>query len=220
MMLDREKINFWTRVGALALAVVFVGSFVFFSVGSNANYNIFGLLNSGGSGQDQQQDQTNGQEEQVARAEQDLQQNPQDPKSIRRLGGLYIQDGQTDKAIETLENGRKVASDDPVIALYLGQAYEKKAQGVTDETQRKEAYKQAGDAYATAAQLQENKPQPYLLAGAAYEQAGEQSKAIEYWNGYLKLDPQGQQADTVKEHISNLLKGGETTGGVGDNEQQ
>jgi predicted TPR repeat methyltransferase len=84
-----------------------------------------------------------------------------------------------------------------------------------DEEKRKAAYKEAGDAYAAAAEAQKNKPQPYLLAGQAYEQAGEKGKAIQYWNEYLKLEPEGEQADAVKERIGALLKGGETTGSAG-----
>jgi predicted TPR repeat methyltransferase len=51
--------------------------------------------------------------------------------------------------------------------------------------------------------------QAYLVAGQAYEQAGEQSKAIQYWNEYLKLEPEGEQADAIKERIQSLLKGEE-----------
>ncbi|HEY6751230.1 MAG TPA: hypothetical protein VI027_07890, partial [Rubrobacteraceae bacterium] len=51
----------------------------------------------------------------------------------------------------------------------------------------------------------------YLAAGQAYEQAGEQSKAIQYWNEYLKLEPEGEQADAVKERIQGLLKGEQQT---------
>ena len=212
MMLDRKKISFWTRIGAIALAVIFVGSFVFMGVGTNLNFSLLDLLGGGSKGQEEQ---TTGTEEQVARAQADLEQDPQNPKIIRRLAGLYLQNGQTDSAVEVLEQGREVAPDDPIIPLYLGQAYEKKAQGLTDEEERKATYEEAGDAYAAAAKVQENKPQPYLLAGQAYEQAGEKGKAIEYWNGYLKLQPEGEQADAVKERISTLLEGGETTGAEG-----
>ena len=217
MMLDRKKISFWTRIGAIALAAIFVGSFVFMGVGTSVDFSLLDLL--GGGGSKGQEEQTTGTDEQVARARQDLEKDPQNPKLIRRLAGLYIQNGQTDSAAEILERGREAAPDDPVIQLYLGQAQEKKAQGLTDEEQRKATYKEAGDAYAAAAKIQENKPQPYLLAGQAYEQAGEKGKAIEYWNGYLKLEPKGEQADAVKERISTLLKGGDTTGGAGGAKQ-
>ena len=214
MMLDRDKITFWTRLGAIVLAVIFVGSFVFMGVGSNVNLNLLELL-GGSSGAQEDQQQTTSSEEQITQAQQELEEDPENPKTIRRLAGLYIQNGQTDEAVEVLESGQQVAPDDPVISLYLGQAYEREAQAQTDEEERKAAFKQAGDAYAAAADLQEDKPQAYLAAGQAYEQAGDKGRAIEYWNGYLKLEPEGEQADAVKERISNLLEGEETTGGPG-----
>jgi cytochrome c-type biogenesis protein CcmH/NrfG len=214
MMLDRDKITFWTRLGAIALAVIFVGSFVFMGVGSSINLNLLDLL-GGSSGAQEDQQQTTSSEEQITQAQQELEEDPENPRIIRRLAGLYIQNGQTDQAVEVLESGREVAPDDPVIALYLGQAYEREAQAQTDEEERKAIYKQAGDAYAAAAYLQEDKPQAYLAAGQAYEQAGDKGRAIEYWNGYLKLDPEGEQADAVKERISSLIEGEGTTGGAG-----
>ena len=215
MMLDREKITFWTRVGAIALAAIFVGSFVFMGIGTNISYNLFDLL---GGGSKNQEGQTTSSEEQVARAQEDLQKDPENPKIIKRLAGLYIQGGQTDSAVEVLEQGQKVAPEDPTIPLYLGQAYDRKAQGLTDEEERKAAYQKAGDAYAAATEIKDE-PQAYLLAGQAYDQAGDKAKAIQYWNGYLKLQPEGTQADAVKERISTLLKGGETTGGAGGAKQ-
>ena len=213
-MMDRNKVNFWTRVGALALAIIFLVSFAFVGIGANADINLLGLF-GGSQDQNQEQAQTSDPQEQVSQAEQELEGDPENPRLIRRLAGLYLQNGQTDKAVEVLEDGREAAPDDPVIALYLGQAYGGKAQGLTDEEERTATYKQAGDAYATAAELQEDKPQPYLLAGQAYDQAGEKGKAIEYWNGYLDLEPEGEEAEAVKERIASLLEGSDTTGGAG-----
>lgn len=212
MMLDRDKITFWTRVGAIALAVIFVGSFIFMGVGTNINYNLLDLL--GGGSQAQEQEQTTDPGEQITRTEQELEENPENPRVIRRLAGLYLQDGRTEEAAKVLESGREAAPDDPVILLYLGQVYERRAQAQTDEEERKATYKQAGDAYAAATELQSDKPQAYLSAGQAYDQAGDKGRAIKYWNGYLKLEPEGEQADAVKKRIEALLKGEDTTGGA------
>ena len=210
MMLDRRKIGFWTRFGAIVLAVIFVGSFLFLGIGTDINYSILDLLR----GSEEQKEQKTGSEEQIAQAEKAFEEDPENLRTIKRLSALYLQEGQTDRAAEVLEEGRRVDPRDPVIPLYLGQAYEGQAQGLTNEEERKATYKEAGDAYAAAAENQENKPQPYLLAGQAYEQAGEKSRAIQYWNGYLKLEPEGEQADAVKERIGTLLKGGESAGGT------
>ena len=212
-MMNRGRITFWTRVGALALAVVMVISFGLVGIGANADINLLGLF-GGSQEQAQEQTQTSDPQEQISQAEQELEEDPEDPRLIRRLAGLYLQNGQTDRAVEVLENGREAAPDDPVIALYLGQAYQGKAQGLTDEEERTATYEQAGDAYAAAAELQSDRPQPYLLAGQAYDLAGEKGKAIEYWNDYLELEPEGDEADAVKERIATLLEGGDTTGGA------
>ena len=219
MMLDRDKITFWTRLGALVLAVIFVGSFVVMGVGSNVNLNLLDLL-GGSSGAQEDQQQTTSSQEQITQAQQELEEDPENTKIIRRLAGLYIQNGQTKEAEEVLETGREVDPEDPVIPLYLGQAYERDAQAQTDAEERQAAYKQAGDAYAAAAELQPEKPQAYLAAGQAYEQAGDKGRAIEYWNEYLKREPDGEQADAVKERISSLLAGEETTAGPGGPKQK
>ncbi len=214
MMLDRDKITFWTRVGAITLAAIFVGSFVLFGVGTNVSYSIFDLF----GGQDQQAEQTNNPEEQIDRARADLEKDPENPRATRRLAGLLIQAGRTDEAIEVLEAGRKTAPEDPYLPLLLGQAHDRQAQALTDEKQRQAAYMEAGEAYVAAADLQEaddRKSQAYLLAGQAYEGAGDKGSAIRYWNEYLRLEPEGEQADAVKERIGTLLEGGETTSAAG-----
>jgi tetratricopeptide (TPR) repeat protein len=219
MMLDRDKITFWTRLGAIVLAVIFVGSFVIMGVGSNVNLNLLDLL-GGSSGAQEDRQQTTSSQDQITQAQQELEEDPENPKIIRRLAGLYIQNGQTDEAAEVLERGREVAPDDPVISLYLGQAYERDAQAQTDAEERQAAYEQAGDAYAAAAELQPEKPQAYLAAGQAYEQAGDKGRAIQYWNDYLELEPDGEQADAVKERIASLLEGEQTTPGAAGPKQK
>jgi cytochrome c-type biogenesis protein CcmH/NrfG len=214
MMLDRDKITFWTRLGAIVLAAIFVGSFVFMGIGTNISYNLFELL---GGGQNQPAGQTTGAEDQIERARADLEENPDNPRTMRRLAGLYIQAGRTDEAIEVLERGREVAPDDPYIPLLLGQAHDRKAQAQTEEAERQATYARAGDSYVSAAEVQESdqrKAQAYLLAGQAYEQAGDDGRAIQYWNDYLDLEPEADQADAVRERIQTLLEGGETTGGA------
>lgn len=215
MMLNRDKIGLWTRIGAIILAALFILSGVLFGIGTGLNYSPADLFRNS---EDAQAPQTTGSEEQIQRTRAELEKKPEDPKLIRRLAGLYLQNGQTGEAVKVLEEGRKVAPEDPSLPLVLAQSYDQQAQALTDEGERRATYAKAGDAYVAAAEAEENErrdAQAYLAAGVAYEQAGDKGRAIQYWNEYLKIEPEGKTADAVKERIGTLLKGGETTGGVG-----
>ena len=111
-----------------------------------------------------------------------------------------------------LENGREAAPKDAEIPLLLGEVYSRQAQVTPEEEQKKDLYRKAGDAYAAAAEIEPDNEDAYLLAGQAYDQADEPAQAIKYYNGYLDLEPEGEPAQAVKERISALLEGGESTG--------
>ena len=113
--------------------------------------------------------------------------------------------------MRVLEEGREAAPKDDEIPIFLGQVYSQQAQATPGDGQ-KDLYKKAGDAYAAATELEPKNEDAYLLAGEAYDQAGEPAQAIKYWNGYLELEPEGEQAAAVKERISALLRGDGTTG--------
>jgi cytochrome c-type biogenesis protein CcmH/NrfG len=208
MMMNRERIGFWVRLLAILLSVFFIGSFIFMGLGTNVSYNLFELI--GGSDQ-QQGGQTTGPQEQIEQAERELEGNPKDPEAIKGLAALYYQSGQLEDATRVLENGREAVPEDAEIALLLGQVYSRRAQ-VAPEEQKKDLYKKAGDAYAAAAQVERDNEEAYILAGEAYDRAGEPAQAIKYYNGYLDLVPKGEQAQAVSDRISALLEGGETTG--------
>ena len=207
MMMNRERLGFWVRLVAILLSVFFIGSFVFVGLGTNVSYNLFDLI--GGSDQ-QPGGQTTDHQEQIEQAEKELEENPKDPEAIRELAALYYQNGQLEDAARVLENGREAAPNDAEIPILLGQVYSRQAQ-IAPEQEKKELYREAGDTYAEAAEIEPDNEDAYLLAGEAYDQAGEPAQAIKYYNGYLELEPEGEQSEAVKERISTLLEGGETT---------
>jgi cytochrome c-type biogenesis protein CcmH/NrfG len=210
MMMNREKLGFWVRLFAIILSIFFIGSMVFVGLGTNVSYNLFELI--GGSDQ-QRGGQTTDTQDEIEQAERELEENPKDPEAIKTLAALYYQNGRYDDAIRVLENGREVAPNDEEIPLLLGQVYSRQAQITSEEKERKGLYRKAGDAYAAAAKLEPDNEDAYLLAGEAYDQAGEPAQAIKYYNGYLDLEPEGEQARPVKERISTLLEGPEMTTG-------
>ena len=210
MMMNRDKIGFWVRLVSILLAVFFVASFIFVGLGTNVQYNLFDLI--GGSDQQQTEQTTDDTEAQIEQAEKELEENPRDPEAVKELAALYYGDGRLEDAVRVLENGREAAPRDAEIPILLGQVYSQQAQATPEEEQKNDLYREAGGAYGAAAEIEPDDEEAYLLAGQAYDQAGEPAQAIKYYNGYLDLEPEGEQAKAVKERISVLLEGGEETG--------
>jgi cytochrome c-type biogenesis protein CcmH/NrfG len=210
MMMNRDRLSFWVRLVSIVLAAFFLLSFIFLGLGTNISYNLFELIGN----QDQQQkqaDQAPDPQEQITEAEKALEKDPKDPEKIKDLAALYYTAGRYDDAIQVLQRGREVAPQDEEIPALLGQIYSQQAQAEKGEKQ-KELLKKAGDAFAASAEAEPGNAEAYLLAGQAYDQAGQPADAIEYYNGYLDLEPKGENAKKVKDRISALLEGGGSSG--------
>jgi cytochrome c-type biogenesis protein CcmH/NrfG len=212
MMMNRDKLSFWVRLVSIVLAAFFLISFIFLGIGTNISYNLFELI--GNQDQQQQQaDQASDPQEQIAAAEEDLEKDPKDPEKIKNLATLYYTAGRYDDALQVLQRGREAAPKDEEIPALIGQIYSQQAQAAQGEKQ-KGLLKKAGDAFAAAAETEPDNADAYLLAGQAYDQAGQPADAIEYYNGYLDLEPKGENAERVKDRISVLLEGGDSSGGA------
>jgi cytochrome c-type biogenesis protein CcmH/NrfG len=210
MMMNRDRLSFWVRLVSIVLAAFFLLSFIFLGLGTNISYNLFELI--GNQDQQQQQaDQAPDPQEQIAQAEKALEKDPKDPEKIKDLAALYYTAGRYDEAIQVLQRGREVAPQDEEIPALIGQIYSQQAQAEKGEKQ-KELLKKAGDAFAASAEAEPDNAEAYLLAGQAYDQAGQPADAIEYYNGYLDLEPKGENAKKVKDRISALLEGGGSSG--------
>jgi cytochrome c-type biogenesis protein CcmH/NrfG len=213
MMMNRERLSFWVRLVAIVLSAFFLISFIFLGIGTNISYNLFELI--GNQDQQQQQaDKATDPAEQIAAAEKDLEKDPKDPEKIKNLAALYYTAGRYDDAIQVLQRGREVAPEDEEIPALMGQIYSQQAQVAQGEKQ-KELLKKAGDAFAVAAETEPDDADAYLLAGQAYDQADQPADAIEYYNGYLDLEPKGENAEKVEDRISALLEGGDSSGSAG-----
>jgi cytochrome c-type biogenesis protein CcmH/NrfG len=210
MMMNRDRLSFWVRLVSIVLAAFFLLSFIFLGIGTDVSYNLFELI--GNQDQPKQQaDQTPDPQEQIAQAEKALEKDPKDPEKIKDLAVLYYTAGRYDDAIQILQRGREVAPKDEEIPALIGQIYTQQAQAEKGEKQ-KELLKKAGDAFAASAEAEPDNAEAYLLAGQTYDQAGQPADAIEYYNGYLDLEPKGENAEKVKDRISALLEGGKSKG--------
>ncbi|HET7478880.1 MAG TPA: tetratricopeptide repeat protein [Rubrobacteraceae bacterium] len=212
MMMNRDRLGFWTKVFAIGLAAVFLLSFIFMGVGTNINYNLFDLF--GGNKNAKQGGQTVSAQEQIRQAEKQVEKNPKDPQAVQTLAALYYQNNRPDDATKVLEKGRKDMPKNADIANTLGSVYAQQAQAASDKEKEK-LFAKAGDSFADATKLEPKSADSYYFAGQAYDQAGDSAKAIEYYNGYLDRAPKGDQAKAVKDRISQILKGENTTGASG-----
>lgn len=212
MMMNRERMGCWASGIAIGLAVVFLGSFIVLGIGSSVNYNLFELI--GGGGDQQPAGQTTDINDQIQAAKKELDQNPQDPAAIRTLAALYAQNNQSEEAVKVLQRGREAAPNDEETALLLGQVYAQQAQTAQGEDQKK-LFAKAGEAFADAGRIEPQNEEAFYFAGQAYDEAGQPGEAIKYWNTYLELEPEGEQAKQVKDRISSLLEGGGGTTGPG-----
>ncbi|HKH11054.1 MAG TPA: tetratricopeptide repeat protein [Rubrobacter sp.] len=208
MMMNRKTIGRVMAVFAIVLAAFFLLSSILLGLGSSVNYNLFDLI--GGQDQAQQPDQGPSPQDAIDQAKKDLEKSPKDPDAITDLAGLYAQNGQYDEAVEVLQDGRRAAPDNAEIPALLGAVYQQQAAGV-EPNEQKELYTKAGESFATAAEKDGQDEDLYLQAGQSFDQAGEPAEAIKYYNGYLDLEPDGQQSDEVKDRIGALLQGGEST---------
>ena len=209
MMMNRDRLSFWVRLVSIVLAAFFLISFIFLGLGTNISYNLFEVL--GNQDQPKQQaDQASDPQEQISDAEKALEKDPKDPEKIKDLAVLYYTAGRYDDAIQVLQRGREVAPKDEEIPALIGQIYTEQAQVEKGEKQ-KELLKKAGDAFAASAEAEPDNAEAYLLAGQAYDQAGQPADAIEYYNGYLDLEPKAEKAEKVEDRISALLEGGKSS---------
>ncbi len=206
MMMNRKRLGRVMAVVAVILAAFFLLSSILIGLGTNVSYNLFDLI--GGQNQTVQPDQGATQQDAIDEAKKDLQQNPKDPDAITDLAGLYAQNGQYDEAVKVLQDGRKAAPNNAEIPALLGAVYSQQAAGVEPKEQE-ELYAKAGDSFAVAAEKEGQDEDLYLQAGQSYDQAGETAEAIKYYNGYLDLEPEGQDSEAVKDRIAALLEGGE-----------
>lgn len=206
MMMDRNRIGFWTRLIAILLAAGFLISSVLIGFTATGSYNLLEALGGGQQEQEQQQ-QPQDLSGDISEAEQNLEENPDDPEAIKELARLYATDGQTSEAVSVLEDGMDRAPDDAEIPFLLGQLRFQQAQG-QPEGERQDAFRQAGDAFAAATERDGENADAFLYAGESYEQAGEPGEAIQYYNGYLDLEPEGEASGEVRDRIDSLLENG------------
>ncbi len=213
MMMNRDRLGFWTRLIAFSLAGVFILSGIVFGVSGNASYNLFDMFGQNQQPGGQTTDPQEALNKQTEEAKKDFEEKPGDPDNAVQLAGLYYQSNRYDDATKVLQDGQKESPKDGEIPMLLGQIQSQRAQSSSKDKEREDFQKKSAEAFAKAAEVEPKNEEAYLFAGESYSQIGESGQAIKYWNGYLDLEPKGETSKEVRQRIEDTLNGENTTSG-------
>jgi cytochrome c-type biogenesis protein CcmH/NrfG len=200
VLLDRKRINKWSKRIALALAIVFGLSFVLLGVGSGTGVNWSDLWTSLSGGTSSTATGAPADKIKVYQA-----QLATDPNNYDALIGIATQYQLLQKLPEAAtyyERAIKIKPDqtDPqlkLVAIYLDPS-------VADNQSAVRVLNQLTT-------LQPTNAQAFLQLGIAQRNIGNTNAAILAWNRYIALDPNSDMAKTVAEQIKQLTTAGSTT---------
>lgn len=191
MLLDRKKINRFTRWFAIGLAIVFALSGIFLGVGSKTG-NVFG----GCSKQTGSLSANSSLEDRVAYYRNLIEQNPQDTDSMLALANLYggSDVGKYDDAIIYYKMYLAIVPNNVDALMLVGRAQLNKGDN-----------EGAVKTLIQVTQLAPTNSYAYLQLGLAAKAAGQNQTAILAWNKWLEMNPNDSNAQAVKDEIANLV---------------
>ena len=200
MLLDRKRINKWSKRVALALAIVFGLSFVLLGVGSGTGMNWSELWSSVGGGSNSASSSAPADKIKAYQVQLDA-----DPNNYDALVGIATQYQllqQLQDAATYYERAIKIKADQKDIYVKLGGIYMDPS--VADNQSAIRVLNQLTT-------LDPANAQAFLQLGIAHRNVGNTNAAILAWNKYLTLDPNSDMAKTVKAQIEQLTSAGSTT---------
>jgi len=199
VLLDRRRIRRWAKWIALILAVVFALSFLFLGVGyGGAGFNLSSIF----TGKSNSTTKTTTVTEKVAAFEAALAVNPKDVTALLGLATVYQDNGDLTTAAAYLEKVLVADATQKEVYVRLANLY-------LDSNVNK--YQSAVTVLNKATVADPSNPEVYLLLGVAQNDLGQTQAAVLAWSHYLQLDPNGDQAQTIKDQIQKLTATTTTT---------
>ncbi|MCL4310341.1 MAG: tetratricopeptide repeat protein [Actinomycetota bacterium] len=192
MLLDRKKINRISRWFAIALATIFALSGILLGVGSKVGGNIFaGCAQSTPSADSQS---SVGDRESYFLTQ--LKQNPKDTDAMLQLANLYAGSNvkRYQDAITWFNKYLQIVPNSAEVRLRMGSIY------MTDLNDPASAVKVLTD----ATKIDPGNADAYVQLGLAAKAALQNQVAIQAWNKYLQLQPNGSYAADIKNQINQL----------------
>jgi tetratricopeptide (TPR) repeat protein len=122
-----------------------------------------------------------------------LENNPEDALTLNRIGYTFLGQGLTERALYYFQKYVAVAPDDP-------NAHDSYGEGLLNAGRIDEAVRE----YERAIELDETFANSYFMLGTAYRQLDEQEKARLVLEEFLKLSPEGPQADQARQVLIDI----------------
>lgn len=186
MLLDKRKVGFVTKIGAVVLAVVFVAMYVPLLFQPDTPTK-----------QLSQQEQMDNMIESLKLTAEN---SPKDVNAWLQLADVYYAQNKIEEAAKTYE--KAVAIDPKNIKTHFGLSAAAYGLGQV-ETATAEIQK--------VIEIDPKYAQSYFNLGVYQTGAGKVEEAIKSYEKYIELEPKGAQVKDAKDQIAQLKKAGENT---------
>lgn len=213
MLLDRRRIRKWAKWVALALAIIFMGGFLFLGIGyGGAEFNVSEIF-SGGCTETTAPNTAQGELDKYLAV---LAANPNDTGAMQSAAtvyeGMYQAGGDQGDPTYLLQAAalleRAIAVDPSLMDVYLRLADDYREVGSSA------ALEKAVVALNKALDVDPNNANIYLKLGTVQRSLGNVQMAALAWQKYLLLDPNGEYAEIIQGQLDELVGNTTTTAGT------
>src|SRR5258708_15605435 len=127
-----------------------------------------------------------------------LSKNPSDPEWLQARARADLLDGNYESAIKSLQRALETQPDSPSLLTDLGSAYFMRAESANRPIDYGNAIESLGKALAKSP----DDPVALFNRALACERMFLYTQAVEDWEHYLRIDPQGEWADEARHHLA------------------
>jgi CHAT domain-containing protein/tetratricopeptide (TPR) repeat protein len=129
-----------------------------------------------------------------------LRKSPNDPVWLQAKGRADLLDGNYESAIKSLQRALEIKPDDPTLLTDLGSAYFVRAETADRAIDYGNAVESLGKALAKSP----DDPVALFNRALACEQIFLYTQAVDDWQHYLRIDPQGEWADEARKRLAAI----------------
>jgi len=129
-----------------------------------------------------------------------LKKNPSDPEWLQAKARADLLDGNYASAVKTLQRALETKPDSPVLLTDLASAYFERAEAGSRAIDYGNAVETLGQALAKSP----NDPVALFNRALVCERIFLYSQAVDDWEHYLRIDPQGEWADDARNRLAAL----------------